>query len=156
MNEGEAASHLESVFLCDLDVSLEPSYVIPTHSGLNQIIRVRSGTVKGRINGEVLPGGGDWLVFDRDRVGRIDVRLALRLDGDAIVDVRYVGRLILPADGLRRLASGEALTPEETYFRTAPVFTAGSEQFAWLNRVLAVGVGQIGPDWVRYRIYEVK
>jgi Protein of unknown function (DUF3237) len=151
-----ALGGLESEVLCDLDVSLEPGYLIPTRSGLRQIIRIRSGTVSGRINGEVLPGGGDWLFFDRDRVGHIDVRLALRLTGAVIVDVRYSGRLLLPADGLKRLAAGQALAPEETYFRTAAVFTAGSDEFAWLNGVLAVGVGQIGPDWVRYRLYEVK
>jgi Protein of unknown function (DUF3237) len=150
------AGALESAFLCDLDISLEPGYVIPTHSGLRQIIIVRSGTITGRISGEVLPGGGDWLVFDRDRVGHIDARLALRLDGGAVVDVRYIGRLLLPADGLRRLAAGETLAPQETYFRIAPTFSAGAEAAAWLNRVVAVGVGQIGPGWVRYRIHEVK
>ena len=147
---------LDSAFLCDLDVSLEPPYMVPTSSGLRQILIVRSGTVRGRINGEVLPGGGDWLIFDRDRVGHIDVRLALRLDDGTLVDVRYTGRLLLPADGLKRLASGETLGPEETYFRIAPTFCTGPGAFAWLNQILAVGVGQIGPAWVRYRVHEVK
>ena len=42
------------------------------------------------------------------------------------------------------------------YFRTTPRFETGAEQYRWLNRILAVGVGWIDkPGTVSYKVYAV-
>jgi hypothetical protein len=141
--------------LCDLDLQLEPSLIVRSGLGMRVIAIVNSGTVRGRINGRALPGGGDWLLIDRDRVGHVDVRLMLELEDSAIVDVTYRGRLILPADGLSRLSEGNDLAPDEVYFRVAMEFNAPPGDHQWLNSIVAVGVGEIGAGWVRYQVSEV-
>ena len=47
---------------------------------------------------------------------------------------------------------GEAVDPSEYYFRTTPVFETASEKYGWLNRLLAVGVGQFLPPGVAYKV----
>lgn len=55
----------------------------------------------------------------------------------------------------RDLAQGETVDPSEYYFRVAPVFETGVERDAWLNKILAVGVGErLPPNVVRYSIFE--
>jgi hypothetical protein len=57
---------------------------------------------------------------------------------------------------LARLARGEAVDPGEYYFRTAIRFETGDAAFGWLNRVLAVGVGQRPPGGPVYDVYAVR
>jgi len=41
------------------------------------------------------------------------------------------------------------------YFRTLPRFETAAPQYAFLNRLLAVGVGEIGPDGPVHAIVEI-
>jgi hypothetical protein len=51
---------------------------------------------------------------------------------------------------------GETVDSSEYYFRVAPVFETGAERYAWLNKILAVGVGErLPPNMVRYSIFEI-
>ena len=52
---------------------------------------------------------------------------------------------------------GEAVPPADYYFRTTPYFETSSEKYAWLNKIVAVGVGQadLSKGWVGYRVYAV-
>ena len=44
----------------------------------------------------------------------------------------------------------------EAYFRVTPRFETGSEKYAWLNRIIAVGVGwNEPPNVVAYKVYAV-
>jgi hypothetical protein len=57
---------------------------------------------------------------------------------------------------VERLAQGETVDPTEYYFRVAPVFETGAERYAWLNKILAVGVGErLPPNIARYSIFEI-
>src|SRR5262252_7556623 len=57
---------------------------------------------------------------------------------------------------MARLAQGETVDPSEYYFRVAPMFETGAERYAWLNKILAVGVGErLPPNKVRYDIFEI-
>ena len=38
---------------------------------------------------------------------------------------------------------------------SAPLFQTGAEEYDWMNRMQAVGVGQNGPDSLVYELYEV-
>jgi hypothetical protein len=46
--------------------------------------------------------------------------------------------------------------PDQYYFRISTVFETGSEKLAWLNRLIAIGVGKRTATGVVYDIYAVK
>jgi hypothetical protein len=142
--------------LLDLDATLEPAQMMSTASGLRVSGIVRAGTFTGdRLHGTVLPGSGDSLLFDHGGVGHVDVRITLQITDGPLVHVTYLGRLVLPDDGLVRLAGGETLPDAEVYFRTAPLFEVEPGPYGWLNRLVAVGVGRIGKGRVQYQVYEI-
>lgn len=134
-----------------------PQMVGPTRNGELRIVPVTGGTVEGpRLTGEVLPGtAADWLRVDPDGTAHMDVRLAIRAASGGVVYAHYSGiRTGTPA-ALARLAAGEAVDPADYYFRTAMRFETGAPDLAWMNRVLAVGVGQRPPSGPTYDVYEV-
>ena len=91
-------------------VDLEPAQAIPTNVGARMTFIARGGTVEGpRIKGELLPGGGDWLMVGTDAIGRVDVRATIRTDDGALIHYEARGVIDIPADGLERLAAGERL-----------------------------------------------
>jgi hypothetical protein len=61
----------------------------------------------------------------------------------------------LPA-ALAKLAAGEAVDPSEIYFRTLIRFETGAADLAWMNKIIAVGVGQRPPSGPCYDVYAVK
>jgi hypothetical protein len=56
---------------------------------------------------------------------------------------------------MRRLAAGDAVSAAEYYFRTALTFETGDRRYAWLNDLLAVGVGQRPPSGPVYRVFAI-
>jgi hypothetical protein len=142
--------------LCEMEIQTEPARVVAFAGGRKAVAMIGSGTVSGRITGRVLPGGADWFVIDPNGVGHVDVRLMIEVDGGEFIDVAYDGKLVMPRGGWRRLSSGEDLPPDEVYFRTALRFVAADGDYGWLNSILAVGVGAMGPGWVRYSVHELR
>jgi len=61
-----------------------------------------------RLKGIVLPGGGDWTVARPDGSARLDVRITLRTDDDALVYTHYNGVLHAPAGVI---GGGEPVDP---------------------------------------------
>jgi hypothetical protein len=156
LNDLPLLSALPVEHLCDFSVDLEPAQLIGTPVGTRMTFIVKRGLVEGpRIKGEVLPGGGDWLMVGTDQIGRIDVRATVRTDDDAMIHYESRGVIKIPADGAQRLANGERLPFEETYVRTTPKFETADERYAWLNDIVVVGYNQLGPDHIDYRMYRV-
>jgi hypothetical protein len=128
--------------------------------GIRSTSLVRAGTITGeRITGRMLPGGGDWMLFDAEMVGHIDVRYAIETDDGAIIQVSYNGRLAFHGDALQRFRDGQQLAEDDYYLRIAPTFEAPAA-YGWLNQVQAIGMGIIQPGTdggssVRYRIHEI-
>lgn len=83
-----------------------------------------------RLRGKVLPGGDDWTLQRADGVMELDLRITLQTDDGALVHMTFEG---IRNDG----------APGAPYFRTLPRFETGAAKYAFLNRLLAVGVGQI-------------
>jgi Protein of unknown function (DUF3237) len=54
-----------------------------------------------------------------------------------------------------KLARGEQVDPSQYYLRIAPFFEIGGARYAWLNNIVAVGVGERLPDRVVYQVLEV-
>ncbi len=86
-----------------------------------------------RLRGKVLPGGGDWTLLRGDGVLELDLRLTLETDDGALIHMTFEG---IRDDG----------APGAPYFRTAPRFETAEPKYSFLNRLLAVGTGEIRAD----------
>jgi hypothetical protein len=51
--------------------------------------------------------------------------------------------------------TGQYVDSSKYYFRVTAATETGSEKYAWLNRVVAVGVGKLIPAGVEYELYTV-
>ena len=95
---------------------------------------VVGGTFEGeRLRGKVLPGGDDWALARADGVIELDLRVTLETDDGALIHMTF--------EGIR-----DDSAPGAPYFRTFPRFEAGEGKYAFLNEMLAVGVGEIRAD----------
>src|SRR3990170_5525913 len=132
-------------FLFEVSVDLEEAQQVgATPHGNRQIYYVKGGTFEGRnLKGEVLPGGGDWLLLRPDGAGELDVRATLRTDDGHLIYSYYRGIL-----------RGQPDTAD-FYFRTAPFYETASEKYGWLNRIVAVGVGTVETNRVSYDVFEI-
>ncbi len=155
--KAQPLSELKTEFLCEVSVDLEEAQPIGlTPHGNRQIVYVKGGTVEGpKIKGELLPGGGDWFLIRPDGVGELDVRATLRTDDGHLIYSHYHGIFDASPDVFQLLLGGEAVDPSEYLLRIAPFYETGSEKYAWLNRVVAVGVGRMAPHWVGYSVYAI-
>jgi hypothetical protein len=142
--------------LFDMHVDLQPAQPIPTPVGTRMTFITTGGVIDGpMLRGELLPGGGDWLVLGSDGAGRVDVRATLRTHDGALIHYESQGIIKIPADGLQRLAAGEVLPFDQTYVRTTPKFETSDERYAWLSEVVALGYNILSPNHIDYRIYRV-
>jgi uncharacterized protein DUF3237 len=134
----------------------DPVDIGVTASGHRRIVPIDGGEFDGpKLQGTVLAGGADWMVIDSDGVAHVDVRLTLQTnDGDRIY-MTYRGLRHGPAAVMARLQRGELVEPSEYYFRITASFETGSKKYAWLNRILAIGVGHRLPAGPVYYIHEI-
>lgn len=115
-----------------------------------------------RLNGTILPGGGNWSragkLASGEAVGTFDARAVWQTDDGALIYLSYTGRSVVP-DQVRAAFADPAAPPVDSslyYLRIAPVFETASPQYDWLNGVLAIGIGERTDFGVRHQIYEVK
>lgn len=147
---------LEPLFEMTGDLE-KPLEVGSTPAGERRIFIVKAGTFEGpAMRGTILPGGGDWLLRRPDGVSELDVRITLRTDDEQLIYMRYRGILEMPPAVVDRRRRGEPIRPDEYYFRTTPIFETASAKYAWLSRIVAVGVGEVGTDRVAYSVYAVR
>lgn len=123
-----------------------------TSRGIRSIHVVREGSFEGpRLKGRLLAGGGDWALTRPDGVSELDVRITLQTDDDALIYMTYRGYLV------PREAATEQAPQEEAYFVVTPYFETSAPQYAWLQRVVTIGMGGSTPHGdVGYRVYAVR
>jgi len=149
---------LTTEFLFDTDISLAPAENHgATPLGRRSVHIVTGGTFEGpQLRGTFLPGGGDWLLSYPDGANVLDVRATMRTDDGALILLSYHGILDLGAHVATRALAGEEVDPSQYYFRTSPRFETGASAYAWLNKLVCVGVGWFGPQRVGYRVFAVR
>jgi hypothetical protein len=112
----------------------------PTPNGTLVIFPITGGSFEGeRLRGTVLAGGGDWVTAKAGGAFELDARLTLEADDGALIHVTFTG---VRDDGNR-------------YFRTVPRFETASEKYGFLNRLLAIGIGEITPEGPVHVIEEI-
>lgn len=95
-----------------------------------------------RLRGKVLPGGDDWVVKRADGVLELDLRITLETEDGALIHMTF--------EGIRDDAA-----PGTPYFRTLPRFETADAKYSFLNRLLAVGTGEIGANGPVHLIEEI-
>jgi hypothetical protein len=143
------------LFVMRLDV-LPLQVVGATPGAFRRIGVVPGGAFEGeRLSGTVLEGGADWQDVRRDNSLTLNVRLALKTVDEALIGMTYRGLRHGPADVFARLDRGEPVDPAGYYFRTACFFETEAEHYAWLNGIVALGVGWRRADGPVYSVFEV-
>jgi hypothetical protein len=112
-------------------------------SGTRTTYPITGGSFEGeRLRGSVLPGGDDWALKRADGVVELDLRITLHTDDGALVHMTFQG---VRDDGAR----------PGPYFRTLSRFETAEPKYAFLNRLLAVGSGEIGPQGPVHTLEEI-
>ena len=111
-----------------------------TPRGALSIFPVTGGSFEGELlRGKVLAGGGDWVTAKGDGTIELDLRVTLETDDRALIHMTFTG----------------VRDDANHYFRTLPRFETAAPQYAFLNRLLAVGIGQISPEGPVHAIEEI-
>ncbi|MDF1731013.1 MAG: DUF3237 domain-containing protein [Minwuia sp.] len=142
----------------DIDITIGARHVIGRGPfGRRVVAEVSGGTVNGpRIKGSIMPGtAGDWVLIADDGTFYLDVRLTIETDDGARIYMTYHGTRHGTPEVLARLDRGEDVDPSEYYFRTVPFFETGDERYAWMNRIVAVGLGDRTPRGPFYSVHQV-
>ncbi len=138
-------------------VTLAPAIEQGTVDGKRmRFVPITGGTVYGpRLQGEILPGGGDWQAIGPDGLTELDARYTLKLADGTVVAVTNPGVRAATPEVAARIARGETVPPDSYYFRTSPRFTVAPGKYDWLRRTLFVARGQRLPDRVIVDFYSV-
>jgi hypothetical protein len=136
---------IELIPLCRVEMAVGTALRLGATPAGRRLIGVTAG---GRWEGERLRASvegiaADFMVIGADGTAIIDARTVLRTDDGALVYVTYGGRSHV-TDGV--------MAP----FMIAPTFETADVGHAWLNRIQAVGKGEVAAMNVRYEIYEVR
>ena len=111
-----------------------------TLDGTLSIFPIIGGSFEGdRLRGKVIAGGGDWVTAKADGSFELDARATLETDDGALIYMTFTG--------IRDDA--------QKYFRTLPRFETASPKYAFLNRLLAVGIGEIRPEGPVHVVEEI-
>ena len=151
-------TELKSRHIFTITLQLHPAQDLGnTPAGLRRVFPIAGGEFSGeRVRGSVLPvAGSDLLLIRPDGSSQQDVRLLLKTDDGALIVMTYRGVRHASSEITARLARGEPVAASEYYFRTAPFFETASEKYGWLNRIVAVGVGDRKSDSVVYEVFEI-
>ncbi|OYW62206.1 MAG: hypothetical protein B7X99_17080 [Rhizobiales bacterium 17-65-6] len=127
-----------------------------TPRGYRRVAPVSGGRFEGRVSGEVLPGGTDWITLNDDQsCMQIDVRLPLKTDEGSLVILHYAGIRAGDPEILARVSSGEAVDPESYYYYVTGSFEASEPNLSWLNRLVCIGKGSRRSTGPEYAFFEV-
>lgn len=154
-------------FLCEVSIQLDaeaPLAIGPSPWRNRRVSDIAGGRFEGpRLAGTVRRSGADWSEGGRARDGGIatalDVRSLWQTDDGALIYVTYGGRLVIPAAAaaaFRDPAKLDSLDPSAYYFRICPLFETAAEPYAWLNEIVAVGMGRRTSTGVTYRVFQVE
>ena len=117
-----------------------PEEIGPTSHGILSIFPITGGSFEGeRLRGIVRAGGADWVTAAADGTRELDLRVTLETDDRALIHMTFTG----------------VRDDANHYFRTLPRFETAAPKYAFLNRLLAVGIGEGHRDGPVHTIEEI-
>jgi hypothetical protein len=148
--------HLEYAFSVTVTVA-KPIEQGMVDGARQRFIPITGGTVHGpKLNGEVIPGGGDWQAIHESGLATIDARYFLKAEDGTVIGITNPGIRVASAEVTEQLARGEKVDPSAYYFRTTPTFDVAQGPLDWLRRKVFVGRGVRNPDNVVIDFYTVE
>jgi hypothetical protein len=153
----DSKMRLEYLMTFHVDLT-QPLVIGKVASGQMLVMVASGGTFDGpKLQGKCLPGPVDWLVQGSDGVGRMDVRGTFQTQDGANIYIRYQGVQVWTEAAGAKLSKGTPIEYGEIYWVGAPVFETGDPHYAWLNNIVTVAEGRLGPggSWVEYRVFQV-
>lgn len=149
---------LKSAHLFTITIKLQPPVEMgDTPAGRRRIFTVTGGEFVGdKIRGTIEPTiGSDLLLVRADGSAQQDVRMLLKTADGELVLMTYRGVRHASAEVNARIARGEQVSGADYYLRTSPFFETSSAQYSWINKIVAVGVGERRADSVVYEVFEI-
>jgi hypothetical protein len=142
--------------LFQLREAVPPLYVVgQTPNAFRRIGVVVGGAFEGeRLSGDVV-GGNDWQDVRKDDCTKLDVRLLLKTTDGALIVMTYQCLRAGPAERLAKRDRGEAVDPASYYFRFIALFETSSPAYDWINRIVAVAIGERPADGPLYNVFEI-
>ncbi len=138
----EAQLPVNHLYKVTLETDGIPIMIPGAPQGTRMLIAVKGGSFEGpRLSGTVVAPGGDWVTQRADGSIKLDLRMTLKTNDDAMIFVSY--------NGIGNVVDGKLNE------RLAQVFETGDERYAWLNNIQAVGIGGLDGTNVVYDIYEL-
>ena len=142
MQNTRTAPGLEFVFELHVDVTQAMELGTAPH-GVRRVIPITGGTVDGpRLKGKILNCGADWQTMRRDGVAELDARYLIESEEGVLIEVHNCGNRFGAAEVMQRVAAGEAVGPDEYYFRTVPSFEVADARYAWLTKNIFLCSGE--------------
>jgi hypothetical protein len=149
---------LKSTHLFTITIALHPVIEMGnTPAGKRRIFSVPGGEFAGdRIRGSIMPViGSDLLLIRADGSAQQDVRMLLQTDDGVLVLMTYRGVRHASDEVNARIERGEPVSGADYYLRTAPFFETSSATYSWINKIVAVGVGERRGNSVVYEVFEI-
>jgi hypothetical protein len=139
------AQGLKSDYLYTIEIDVDTAINIGAAPAGNRIFfKALGGNFKGpKLNGKVLPTGGDYALKLDSANLKLEVRLILRTDDGALIYNTYTGFIHDNPDGSR-------------YWRVSFLFETSSKKYNWLNHSIAIGVGKGVPGKAIYDVYHIQ
>lgn len=149
----------EMEYLFTYHATLQPPVVVcPADGGDIRInFYVTGGEIWGpRLQGKLLPIGGDWLTLRPDGMAVLDVRAVLESHDGAHIDVSYNGLIDMGVDGYAKFLKGEI--PAAVKIHAAPRMRTAHPSYTWLNRLqmINIGEGRLQQNEVTYDVYALR
>jgi hypothetical protein len=134
---------LQSELLFDLVFERGAATNVGSPGGNKVVVPVSAGTFEGpKLKGAVVAPSGDAITVRQDGSSVLDLRLLLQTDDGQ--------KILMTCRGIAYTTPDGAL-----FARLQPLFETGAEKYAWLNKVVAVGVYRPMPGKIAYRIYRI-
>ena len=153
-----STTQLATDYLMTLHAPLHAPYEVDPNFFI--FLAKENGWVRGpKINGTILQPTGDWLRVMPGGSRRLDVRLILKTDDDALIYIGFNGVLSINQKNSERLEKGATLTSTDIYFVIAPTFETSHPRYAWLNHIQGIGkvvALKAGEGFVTYDIFAIR
>lgn len=136
-----------------------PTDIGPFPFGRRILIATTGGRFEGEgLEGEVLPGGTDWITAAPNGPISLDADVTLRTGDGVLIHAHWDGLVsakpaVLPL--LLHPKKRGGLDANQYSFRVFMKFTTGSETYAWLNHTFCVGSAKFHEAELSYHVARI-
>jgi len=124
--------------------------------GERRFVAITGGRFDGpQLRGRIEPGGADWQIVRADGALDIDAHYVLRTEQGGRIRVVSQGYRHGPPEVLAALGRGEDVAPERYFFRTVMRFETGAPDLEWMNRTIAVAIGERKARRVLFEVWRL-